>query len=90
MNIHHLKTWPEYYREIIEGSKTFELRVNDRGFEIGDILHLEEYDPQTKQYTGRSTWRRVGFMIQGQFGLADNVCCMSLLPSLPYGVGTGG
>ena len=43
--IHALKTWPEYYKAIIDGTKTFEVRVNDRDYRVGDVLVLQEYIP---------------------------------------------
>lgn len=42
---HELKTWPEYYGPISTGEKPFEIRVNDRDFEVGDILVLREFKP---------------------------------------------
>ena len=39
------KIWPEYFNAIIEGTKLFEFRVNDRGFVQGDKVILNEYDP---------------------------------------------
>lgn len=40
--IHRLKTFNEYFQKIKSGEKTFEVRVNDRNFKIGDILELVE------------------------------------------------
>ena len=78
--LHSLKTWPQYFQQIIDGKKTFEIRKNDRGFQVGHILMLEEYDPIRKEYTGREDAFIVGFMIQGEFGLPEDVCVMSLIP----------
>ena len=39
---------PEYYRAILAGTKTFEIRKDDRGFEKWDRLLLQEYDPNTQ------------------------------------------
>jgi len=44
---HELKTWPEYFRATQDNKKLFELREDDRGFKIGDELHLREFDPCT-------------------------------------------
>ena len=49
---HFLKCWPEYFAEVKAGRKLFEIRVNDRGYAVGDTLCLEEYDPVGKVYTG--------------------------------------
>jgi hypothetical protein len=77
---HYLKTWPEYFAAIDSGSKTFEIRKNDRGFQRGDILILEEYNPDTKEYSGHKLSFRVGFMIEGAWGIPAGTCVMSLLP----------
>lgn len=42
---HELKIWPQYYCRVADGTKTFEVRVNDRGFQPGDEVILKEWDP---------------------------------------------
>lgn len=42
---HELKIWPQYYARVADGSKTFEVRNNDRAFQMGDTVVLREYDP---------------------------------------------
>jgi acyl-coenzyme A synthetase/AMP-(fatty) acid ligase len=39
--IHTLKIWPEYYKEVESGLKTFEFRNNDRNFKTGDLVELD-------------------------------------------------
>lgn len=41
---HHLKTKPEYFQAVINGTKPFEIRYNDRNFQSGDKVILEEYE----------------------------------------------
>lgn len=58
MNIvaeHELKCNTEYFNRILWGQKTFEIRKNDRDFQVGDILILREFDPEHQQYTDYST-----------------------------------
>ncbi len=38
MSTHNLKTWMPFYQDVIDGRKTFELRKNDRDYQVGDIL----------------------------------------------------
>ena len=45
---------PEYFELIKSGKKKFELRLADFDIKEGDILVLEECDPKTRQYTGRT------------------------------------
>ena len=84
--IHHLKTWPEHFRRIVddqETRKTFELRKDDRPYGAGDVLHLLEWDPKTEQYTGFCASVRVTHLVRGidaeQFGLKPGFALMSII-----------
>ena len=56
------KIWPEYFQQVLDGKKTFELRLNDFEINEGDTLLLREWDPNTKEYTGREVERKVGYV----------------------------
>lgn len=58
---HELKTWPEFFEEIVTGRKTFEIRLNDRGFQVGDGLWLREYTVGVG-LSGRDARFRVSYM----------------------------
>ena len=47
------KTWKEAFEKMLSGEKTFDARLANFNCQIGDILVLEEYDPELKKYTGR-------------------------------------
>lgn len=68
MTTHNLKTWPEFYNAIAGGEKTFDLRKDDRGFHVGDVLCMQEWSPRTKEYTGRELAVTVTYIVSG-FGL---------------------
>lgn len=57
MMTHRLKTWPGPFEAVWVLDKCYELRRDDRGFNVGDALLLQEWDPQQMKYTGR--WARV-------------------------------
>lgn len=63
--VHNLKTWPEFYHEVVSGNKKFELRKDDRDFKKGDRLHLVEYHPETG-YTGKSCTKKVKYILRGE------------------------
>ena len=44
---HKLKILPEYFIDIVDGRKTFEVRKNDRNFNVGDTLVLQEWSNGT-------------------------------------------
>ena len=56
------KTWPDYFEKILNGEKKFDARLADFDAKPGDILSLEEYDPQTKTYTGRVINKKITFV----------------------------
>jgi len=75
---HELKVWSEYFHLIRDRKKEFEIRKNDRGFRVGDSLLLKEWNPKTQKYTGRYIIRKITYMIQGKFGLPEDICVMQL------------
>lgn len=42
---HRLKSWPEHFAALQRGEKDFEIRENDRTFQVGDLLVLQEFIP---------------------------------------------
>lgn len=77
---HALKTWPEYYKAVESGEKTFEVRKADRPFRVGEILLLQEYDPGAGAYTGAECKRLITYILKGvgEFGLCEGYCVMGL------------
>ena len=51
--VHTLKCWPEYFEHVANGTKRWELRHADRGFEEGDYLCLKEWNKDRQKFTGR-------------------------------------
>lgn len=61
--IHDLKTWPGVFHEVASGAKTFEIRYNDRNFQVGDLLLLREFDPEIEDYSGYTMTVRVTYIL---------------------------
>jgi hypothetical protein len=79
MKTHDLKIWPEYFGAVVSGLKPFEVRRNDRQFEVGDHLRLREWGPTAKEYTGRQATARISYVLHGgQFGIEEGVVVMGL------------
>ena len=80
-NIHDLKIWPEFYRPMVAGIKTWETRRNDREYQLGDVLHLREW--KDGEYTGNHSYWRVTYIIYKGPGLQPGYCQMGV--SGPWG-----
>lgn len=85
--IHELKTDPEVFQAVALGLKTWEIRRDDRGFKVGDIVQLRETKhsgDSMKQgcplvYTGGCILAEITYILRGPvYGLADGWCIMSI------------
>jgi hypothetical protein len=79
--VHTLKTWPEFIDPLESGEKPFEIRKDDRNYQVGDILNLHEFDPVKQQYGKRFVIRQVTYVMRSaRFGLKKGYCIMGLKP----------
>ncbi|HZR35154.1 MAG TPA: DUF3850 domain-containing protein [Nevskia sp.] len=68
--IHKVKIWPAPFRDVVERRKSFEVRKNDRDYQPGDVLWLEEFNPQSAELTGRSQLVDIDYVLRaGEYGL---------------------
>lgn len=75
---HELKTLNPYFTDVMNGTKKFEVRKDDRNYQVGDILVLQEYEPETPSpYTGRKIKVEVVYKLAGgNFGVLDGHCVL--------------
>lgn len=79
MNCHALKIWPKYFGAVLSGAKTFEVRKHDRAFFVGDLVRLEEWDPETQKYTGAVVLKYITYIVHGgQFGIEPGYCVFGI------------
>ena len=87
MSVHILKCWPGGFGAILDGTKKFEYRRDDRGFLLGDILLLKEWNHSacrdTGRYTGRRVEVRVTHLLRGMHGVPEGFVVMSIEPVVP-------
>lgn len=97
MTEHNLKCWPEHFAPLRDGTKTCELRLDDRGFAVGDTLVLWEWDSElyadaradgctTEEAsafatTGRTHRVMVTHVLRGGPWLAPGYVAMSVRPA---------
>ncbi|MDQ6418688.1 DUF3850 domain-containing protein [Paenibacillus sp. LHD-117] len=60
---HELKVWPEFFKPLWNDTKKFEVRRNDRGYQVGDRLLLKEWNPEFQEYTGVMVFKRVTYIL---------------------------
>ena len=75
---HTLKILPQYFKEVWNEDKTFELRKDDRDYKIGDTLRLQEFDHGT--YTGRECGRTILYILKDadQYGLKEGFVILAM------------
>lgn len=56
------KAWPEYFEKVLSGEKTYDLRLADWKIEPGDVLLLQEWDPEAQICTGREISKKAGYV----------------------------
>ncbi len=79
--VHRLKTWPNFFEAVWKGLKPFEVRKNDRDFQVGDTLLLLEWVPKGNVgwVTGREIRTRVTYVLRDpQWGLKDGFVVLGL------------
>lgn len=86
MVIHSLKTDPKVFELSISGKKNYELRLNDRGFKVGQTVHLNEtvYSADEMhdlgcdvEYSGRHLFADIVSIVDG-YGLQDGWVILGL------------
>ncbi len=73
---HRLKTASQYFKDVVNGLKTFELRINDRDYKVGDTLNLCEYKDGI--FTGLEHNVEVTYILDSFTGLKDDYCIMGI------------
>ncbi len=75
---HNLKLISQHFDPVLAGKKTSEIRFNDRNYQVGDIVTLNEGDLDSGEfrYTGRKVSARIGYI--SNYAVNDGFVCLSL------------
>ena len=68
------KILPKYFKDVCAGNKRFELRKDEDNIQVGDHLHLREWDGE--KYTGNEFSVIVKYVLRNvpEYGLDDGFC----------------
>ena len=80
MKSHEIKVDPELFRDIRVGLKTAEVRKDDRGYQVGDILIIYPFDIGTQKRTSSNfIHREVTHKVDGgKYGIEAGYCLLSM------------
>ncbi len=73
---YEVKTAPSYFEAAMAGKKMFELRKNDRNYQVGRKLLQKEF--KDNEYTGRELLQEITYLLEGYTGLEDGYCILGV------------
>ena len=77
--VHQLKIEREFFDAVTKGDKNFEVRINDRDFQVGDILGLNEVDADAIE-TGRCTLAEITYILSKNDLLCKKTVVLGIIP----------
>lgn len=79
---HNIKILETYVPAILDGSKTFEIRYNDRGYQRGDYVVFQAVNNKGKKICSAINGKRykIKFLVHG-FGLQNGWCVFGIEPA---------
>lgn len=84
---HAVKCWVEFFEPISDGRKTFDIRRDDRDYQVGDQIVLLEYKHGIGTYTGREVACDITYVARGKkfevFGLQSGHAILAISRSMP-------
>jgi len=83
--LHHLKIKQCYLGHILEGKKTFDVRKNDRDFQVGDtirFLPLEDENYDVYKIMSPIPEYRINYILSDFSGLQQNHVVLAITPCI--------
>ncbi len=71
---YEVKTAPSYFDAAMAGKKMFELRKNDRNYQVGRKLLQKEF--KDNEYTGREILQEITYLLEDYTGLEEGYCIL--------------
>lgn len=66
---HYLKVYPRYFQMMKAGLKPWEIRINDRGYQVNEVVILKEWHEKEERYSGSEAIRVITNIIYKAPGL---------------------
>ena len=85
MKLHELKIKQEYLIDVALGNKTFELRYNDRDYQVGDLIRFIDISVgytsnDVEPYIDENTLYRITYVLKNveKYGLDKDYCILAI------------
>lgn len=76
--VHYVKCETEFFNDVAEGYKSFEIRKNDRDYQVGDDIVLREYDKEAAELTGRELRVSIIYFLSDYPGIEPWYCILGI------------
>lgn len=81
---HELKVLPRFFAALKDGSKSFEVRRDDRPFSVGDRCWFHEWSPEIGYHHSLAVGRDITYILRGEeaerFGVQPGYCVLAVPP----------
>lgn len=81
MKLHILKIKPEYFSEVLQENKLFELRKNDRDYQVGDLVHfINTNGDEYTLYDRKTLVFQITYVLKDveEYGLNKSYCILGI------------
>lgn len=76
--VHYIKCEKDFFNDVVEGYKSFEIRKNDRDYQAGDDIVLREYDKEAAELTGRELRVSIIYFLDDYPGIEQGYCILGI------------
>lgn len=80
MKIHKIKLKEPYFSDVFKLKKTFELREDDRNYEVGDMLYMRKTPFSSKEYSVNEIQAEIIYKLDNcrYYGLERGYCILGI------------
>lgn len=78
IKVHCIKCEKEFFNDVAEGNKSFEIRKNGRDYQPGDDIVLREYDKELAELTGREIRVSIIYFLADYPGIEPGYCILGI------------
>ena len=84
MSVHNIKIKKKYYDAVLSGEKTFEIRKNDRDYQVGDIIHFVPIADDCNMIIPHNPNEyKITYVFHGgEYGLEKEYCVFGIAPTI--------